>query len=431
MSARTGVRATFVTLLAGAAIAALPAPATAAGMLRYDCAGGTTGYVQINGGSAAQSFTAAEGGRLLTVELRNIARSPIGAGSEISVAVYGADESGNLVDPVLASTTIPSASVTNNGVYQSLTANFSPDQRPYLEEGEIYGVALTAAGTAETIWGYATDNPCAGSLLKGGPPYTPFLPGPSWDAGIAVYQASASDDFARARKLQGSSVLFTDTTAGATREPGEPLHDSLTWPGDHSVWFEWTAPGSGPASVNTCAAAIDSVMSVYVGDVLPTLERIGNNNNASECGGGWGSYVSFDAVAGTRYKIAVGDAGGLREAEFTLGIIGPPNDPPQITGVKPAPKAKVKALRPVIKATVSDSASALDAGALTLTLDGIERAFTYDAATGVISFKPPKLKPGRHKVRVTAEDELGGRAAKSWSFQIKKKKKKTTKKRKR
>jgi hypothetical protein len=143
-----------------------------------------------------------------------------------------------------------------------------------------------------------------------------------------------NDNFADAQTISGGSVSVNGTTAGATREVGEPDHytsnaaDASSWVGDHSVWYRWTAPSSGPISIDTCQTNIDSILAIYTGGSLGGLSRVADNNN-NYCGGGWGSKVTFEATSGTAYQIAVGDAGGLRENTFTLklepGDLHPPN----------------------------------------------------------------------------------------------------------
>jgi M6 family metalloprotease-like protein len=135
-----------------------------------------------------------------------------------------------------------------------------------------------------------------------------------------------NDNFASAQSISASTSSINGTTRGATREINEPDHstdtDGFSWLGDHSVWYSWTAPFSGSMSIDTCQANIDSILAVYTGSSLGSLSRVTDNNN--NCPSGWGSKVSFNAVAGTTYRIAVGDAGGLRENTFTLALNSPP-----------------------------------------------------------------------------------------------------------
>jgi hypothetical protein len=146
----------------------------------------------------------------------------------------------------------------------------------------------------------------------------------------------SNDDFANAQTISGSTTSASGTTRSATREFNEPDHLVLdpdnSWIGDHSAWYSWTALNSGSTTIDTCTANIDSVLAVYTGSAVNSLSRVADNNNA--CSSGWGSKVTFNATAGTTYRIAVGDAGGLRQNTFTLSVNGaaPPPDtaPPKV-----------------------------------------------------------------------------------------------------
>ena len=152
--------------------------------------------------------------------------------------------------------------------------------------------------------------------------------------------APANDNFADAQTISGQSASVGGTTAWATREVGEPDHytsnpdDADVWLGDHTVWFRWTAPGSGSTTIDTCTANIDSILAVYTGGSLDSLTRVADNNN-DYCGGGWGSKVTFEATAGSTYQIAVGDAGGLREDTFTLSLQLADVTVPKVASVDP------------------------------------------------------------------------------------------------
>lgn len=177
--------------------------------------------------------------------------------------------------------------------------------------------------------------------------------------------------------------------------------------------------------MHTCTAAIDSILAVYTGSSLNALTRIADNNNSeipNGCATGtYGSILAFDAIAGTTYRIAVGDAGGLREDTFTLDVNGAANELPTITGTAPAPGSKTKKRRPKIKATVSDSATDLAEAAIELHLDGVSQpADSYETDSDRLSFKPPsKLSIGGHRVRIVATDENGASGEEKWSFKVK------------
>lgn len=134
-----------------------------------------------------------------------------------------------------------------------------------------------------------------------------------------------NDNFAAATVLSALPVSVPGTTAGATREAGEPDHytenqpDADWWLGDHSVWYQWTASSPALVTVDVCTASIDSIVAVYLGSTLGSLSGVVDNNNGN-CGGGWGAQVTFTPSPGVSYHIAVADAGGAGENSFTLKL---------------------------------------------------------------------------------------------------------------
>lgn len=145
-----------------------------------------------------------------------------------------------------------------------------------------------------------------------------------------------NDHFADGKVLSGANTSVNGTTKTATLETGEPSHcipadfDQCGFEaGEHSVWYRWTAPYSGATTIHTCTAAIiDSVLAVYTGAALANLTRVAGNNN--DCGGTFASRVTFQAEAGTEYRIAVSDTAEEAQNTFTLTIDGA--EPPDSDG---------------------------------------------------------------------------------------------------
>lgn len=132
----------------------------------------------------------------------------------------------------------------------------------------------------------------------------------------------ANDDFLQAEKLAGTIGDVDRTNAYATPEPGEPDHAGS--PPDHSVWFRWTAPVTGPVDFTTCLgtpASHDTVLGVYTGDAVDATTGVADNDDGCQPPGfEWltvASRLQFDAVAGTTYYIAVDGFGGT-SGDFNL-----------------------------------------------------------------------------------------------------------------
>ena len=149
--------------------------------------------------------------------------------------------------------------------------------------------------------------------------------------------APPNDNFANSVGLFGSSVSVSGNNRNATdTEPGEPSYTtpdglmvSSTAPTvTRSVWYSWTAPGSGPASVDTCGnpgdPVFDSMLAVFTGSLPGPLTTVGSNNNSADCpGGSFRSKVSFTAVQGTTYRILVDGCCGAPAGDFRLSLSGP------------------------------------------------------------------------------------------------------------
>lgn len=122
---------------------------------------------------------------------------------------------------------------------------------------------------------------------------------------IDIWAAIGMNMFARALPLSpGLSVPVSASTIGATREGGEPLHAGVTSAG--SLWWAFTAPSAGTLGLTTTGSAIDTVMGVYTGAAVDALAAVASSDNIQS---GTSSAVSFTAVAGERYLIAVAGKG--------------------------------------------------------------------------------------------------------------------------
>jgi uncharacterized repeat protein (TIGR01451 family) len=116
-----------------------------------------------------------------------------------------------------------------------------------------------------------------------------------------------NDNFANAQVVAGNMGSVTGSNIGATKEPCEPNHYGI--PGGASVWYRWTAPIGGNATFDTFGSNFDTVLAVYTGNNLCSLTHIASSDDDPL--GGLQSRVSFNAVAGTTYHIAVDGFGGF------------------------------------------------------------------------------------------------------------------------
>ncbi len=110
-----------------------------------------------------------------------------------------------------------------------------------------------------------------------------------------------NDNFASAQTLAGCSGSAGGTNVFATREGNEPNHSPDNGGGSRSVWYQWQAPATGTATIDTLGTGFDTVLGVYTGNAVGSLSVVGKDDDTVERT----SRVSFSATAGTVYKIAV------------------------------------------------------------------------------------------------------------------------------
>jgi hypothetical protein len=130
-------------------------------------------------------------------------------------------------------------------------------------------------------------------------------------------RAQGSDDCSTPHVLGTAGSAAYDTTSATSDFPGQ---SNSCGPVDHDVWFEWTAPASGLATVATCGLSTGNTsIAVYPAGSCPQGE-------ASACdddGCAPQSTLSFPATAGATYLIQIGDAsgapGGTGLFQITLG----------------------------------------------------------------------------------------------------------------
>ena len=138
-----------------------------------------------------------------------------------------------------------------------------------------------------------------------------------------------------------------------------------------------------------------------------------------------GRRIAFSSSRdGNQELYAMDAADGANVARLTDGpTLGfdpdwQPNTAPSVTGTRPAPRSKVRDLTPNISATVSDVQDGLVGADLRIYVDGRRRAFDYSQATDRLVHDSRRLSPGKHTVKVFAEDSSGADVTQKWSFTV-------------
>ncbi|MBM3873037.1 MAG: hypothetical protein FJ382_04760 [Verrucomicrobia bacterium] len=130
-----------------------------------------------------------------------------------------------------------------------------------------------------------------------------------------------NDDFAARSRLVGELIQARAGSEGATLESGEPTPPEG---GGATLWWTWTAAGAGTVNVDTRGSGFDTVLAVYEGASLGGLSLVDSNDDFA--GGQVASSVTFAAVAGRTYQIAVGGKGNATGLVLlSLGAV-PAND---------------------------------------------------------------------------------------------------------
>jgi len=122
-----------------------------------------------------------------------------------------------------------------------------------------------------------------------------------------------SDSF-RDRVTVGDAQGFLHgDSSEATVEPGEPVVDG----GGKSMWYEWVAPANGIVTFSTRGSSFDTLLSVYTGGSLSTLQLVTRGDDEN---GFYTSSVRFNTQARNSYQIAVDGFSFRGEGgQFTLG----------------------------------------------------------------------------------------------------------------
>lgn len=276
-----------------------------------------------DGRAAAQTFTATRSGRLTAAEVLVNEQTNIGGSGDLVLKIARVDAAGAPTNDVLATATIPGAALDDSIAMRAAHFEFGTAAR--VVAGEQYALIARKSNGTHFNWFGRNHTACPGDMFFRNPGERAWEKETSLDFAYNVYVAPGNDDFATARKIRGARASVGGTTLGAGRQSGEPDHytpvpGDVDWTGEHSVWYRWTAPASGRATVDTCEADIDSILAVYTGKDLRSLNRVADNNNA--CDSGFGSEVAFRAREGVTYRIAVADAGGAAQGGFKLDVEG-------------------------------------------------------------------------------------------------------------
>ena len=120
-----------------------------------------------------------------------------------------------------------------------------------------------------------------------------------------------NDAFARSQLFTATPASFSTSNRGATRQPGEPRHAREM--GGGSLWWTYRPEQNGYLYLDTRGSSIDTLLAVYRGAGLSTLEELFYNDNISSTTTA-SQIAGIPVVAGQEYRIAVDGKNRVRGA---------------------------------------------------------------------------------------------------------------------
>jgi len=262
---------------------------------------------------------------ILEVTVNPPSRSALFAGTTQPVFIRVRDGGGITNATVTATLSVPGSLVfLNDGTAPDVTANNS-----------VYSGNLTvpSAGTdlSVTLVIEAPGKETTTNVLT----YTVIVP-------------PTNDNFADAIKVPSGGATYVSNNQLATVEEGEPQHAGAQ-NSAASLWWIWASGETTNVLVDTGGSLFNSVIGVYSGSSLEGLTEVASANDP---GGRRQAFVSFNAVAGVSYRIAV--------ASFDTNSTGTVN-------LRVTPGGQADITRPIVTITSPPSGLALNTNRVTVT----------------------------------------------------------------
>lgn len=148
---------------------------------------------------------------------------------------------------------------------------------------------------------------------------------PSRDIVLTVLTSLPNDAFEHGSPIVGTPSTVSSQNRNATAQEGDPA--PLGKRGGRSVWWTWTAPAAGLVTLSTEGSSFDTLLGVYRGSTLTSLEIVAENDDQI---GGRASKASFRAAAGATYHIMVdgfrGEDGVVASGDIRLHLVQMPDN---------------------------------------------------------------------------------------------------------
>lgn len=220
-----------------------------------------------------------------------------------------------------------------------------------------------------------------------------------------------NDDVANAMVLSGTGGLTPGDNTYATRESTDPTPPSSYPAGGYSVWYSWTPAADGTVDIRTSGGSFgrDTTLAAYTGQPGALTEVAGADDTYVAHAG-----ISFSAVAGTRYLIAVDgftdtDGSGPFTLSWSQTMPQAPSAPGQVDAQPGDASATVSWTAP------SANGSPITSYTVTSSPGGVTETVGADATTATVG----GLTNGTsYTFTVTATNDIGDSPASEPSNQV-------------
>jgi Ca2+-binding RTX toxin-like protein len=143
---------------------------------------------------------------------------------------------------------------------------------------------------------------------------------PGRRAGVARGRVGGAGQRRLRRRRRADRQRREGDSTGGGREPGEPTYASLGSPSGASVWWRWSSSRTRNVVLDTCGSAVDARVTVFSGASVDALTE--REWSFGRCPGGTAWTISFVAMAGVTYHIAV--VGQTGAGAIVLNLHAPP-----------------------------------------------------------------------------------------------------------
>ena len=127
---------------------------------------------------------------------------------------------------------------------------------------------------------------------------------------LLIQVAPANDDCTSRTVIPDFSFIDSVVTSGAASSPDDPVPPCGNSTSARSVWYEFTAPGTGTIDVDTVGSDYDTILSAWTGDCGSLTAVPGACNDDIDASTLQSGFI-FAATAGTTYLFMVSDFDGI------------------------------------------------------------------------------------------------------------------------